>query len=97
MYKRSSNCQGTVLVADLEELIARDPGRSMMSLGQEMSIYGTAVRKMVSEDLSYKSYAVRRVNFMSETSKRAQNRLKENLLEVWGKVLWPLISPDCNY
>jgi hypothetical protein len=62
-----------------------------------MSIYGTAVRKMMSEDLSYKFYAVRRVQFMSETSKRTQTRLKENLLEVWGKLLWPPISPDCNH
>ncbi len=81
----------------MEELIARDPGRSMMSLGQEMSIYGTAVRKMVSEDLSYKSNAVRRVQFMPETSKRTQTRLKENLMEVWGKLFWPPISPDCNH
>jgi hypothetical protein len=68
-----------------------------MSLDQEMSIYRTAVRKMMSEDLSYKSYAVRRVQFMSETSKRMQTRLKENLLEVWGKLLQPPISPDCNH
>jgi hypothetical protein len=69
----------------------------MWSLEQEMSIYGTAVRKMVSEDLSYKSYAVKRGQFILETSKSTQNMLKESLSEVWGKVLWPPISPDCKH
>jgi hypothetical protein len=67
------------LAADMDELITRDHGRTMRSLGQEMSIFGTAVRKMVSEDLSYKSYVVRRGQFMLETSERTQTRLKENL------------------
>jgi hypothetical protein len=87
VHERSkSTCQRTVLAADLEELITRDPGRTMRSLGQDMSIYGTAVRNMVSEDLSYKSYAMWRGQFMLETSKRTQTRLKESLSEVWGKV-----------
>jgi hypothetical protein len=67
------------LAADLEELITRDPDRTMRSLRQEMSIFGTALRKMVSEDLSYKSYVMRRGQFMLETSERTQTRLKENL------------------
>ncbi len=74
-HERSSTCQGTILAADLEELITRDPGRTMRSLWQEMSIFGKAVRKMVSEDLSYKSYVVRRGQFMLETSERTQTRL----------------------
>jgi hypothetical protein len=43
------------------------------------SIYGTAVRNMVLEGFSYKSYAMRRGQFMSEASKRMQARLKESL------------------
>ncbi len=74
-----------VLAADLEEQIARNPGRSIGSLAQEMSIYETVVRKMVSEDLGYKSYAVKRGQFMSEASKRTPFRLKEDLSEVWEK------------
>jgi hypothetical protein len=96
VLKRSSNCKGTVLAVDMEELITRDPGRSIRSLAQEMSIYGTAVRKMVSEDLSYKSCAVGRGQFMSEVSKRTQARIKENLSEVWDKVVWPPSSPGCK-
>ncbi len=44
-----------------------------------MSSYGTAVRNMVLEGFSYKSYATRRVQFMSEESERMQARLKESL------------------
>ncbi len=51
MHKMHSDCKGTVLTADLEELIARDPRRSMRSLAQEMSIFRTTVRTVVSEDL----------------------------------------------
>jgi hypothetical protein len=96
VHTRSSDYKGTVVAADLEELITRVPSRSMRSLAQEMSICGSAVKTMVSEDLSYKSYAMRRVQFMSETSKRTQARLKEILSEVWEKVVWPPISPDAT-
>jgi hypothetical protein len=48
----------TVLDADLEELNARDPRKSMRSLAQEMGIFRTTVRKIVSEDLRYKVYAM---------------------------------------
>jgi hypothetical protein len=73
--------------SDYKELITRVPSRSMRSLAQEMSICGSAVKTMVSEDFSYKSNAMRRVQFMSETSKRTQARLKKILSEVWEKVV----------
>jgi hypothetical protein len=32
----------------------------------------------------------------AHNSKRAQDWCRENLLEFWGKELWPPTSPDCN-
>jgi hypothetical protein len=61
MHKRHRDSKGTVLAANLEELNARDPRRSMRSLAQERSIFITTVRTVVSEDLRYKVYAMRRV------------------------------------
>jgi hypothetical protein len=61
MHNRHNVSKGTILAADLEELITRGPGRSMRSLAQEMSIFLTAVNTIVSEDLRYKVYAMRRV------------------------------------
>ncbi len=61
MHNRHNISKGTILAADLEELITMGPGRSMSSLAQEMSIFLTAVNTIVSEDLRYKVYAMRRV------------------------------------
>jgi hypothetical protein len=61
MHNTHNVSKGTILVADLEQIITRGPGRSMRSLAQEMSIFLTAVRTTVSEDLRYKAYAMRRV------------------------------------
>jgi hypothetical protein len=43
--------QEAVLAADLEDLIIRDPDRSLRFLAHEMSISSTDISKMVSEDL----------------------------------------------
>jgi hypothetical protein len=51
VHKRSSDCKRTVPAADLEELIIRDPYRSLRPLAQEMSISSTDVSTMESEDL----------------------------------------------
>ncbi len=56
-----SDCKGTVLAANLEELITRDSRMFMRSFAQERSIFRTTVRTMMSEDLRYKVYAMRRV------------------------------------
>ncbi len=61
MHKMHRDCKRTVLAADLEELNARDPRRPMKSLVQEISIFRTTVTTIVSEDLRYKVYAMRRV------------------------------------
>ena len=61
MHNRHNVSKGTILAADLEELITRGPRRSMRSLAQEMRIFRTTVRTVVSEDLRYKVYAMRRV------------------------------------
>jgi transposase len=60
IHKRRSDFMGTALAEDLRELVSKDPGRSMRSMAQEMNVSRTTVRKMVSEDLRYKSYAMRR-------------------------------------
>ncbi len=60
--KMHSDCKGTAVAANLEELITRDPRRFMRSfLAQERSFFRATVRTMVSEDLRYKVCAMRRV------------------------------------
>jgi len=73
MHNRHNVSKGTVLAADLEELITRGPRRSMRSLAQEMSIFLTAVNTIVTEDLRYKIFCyekgMKTGRFMSEASK----------------------------
>jgi hypothetical protein len=63
VHKRHRDCMGTVLAADLEELITRDPSRpmSMMSLVQEMSVFQNNCEKDGVRGLEMQSYAMRRV------------------------------------
>jgi hypothetical protein len=53
VHKKHRDCKGTVLGADLEELITRNPGRPMWSLAQEINISRNNGRTMVTEDLRY--------------------------------------------
>jgi transposase len=80
MHKRRSDYKGTALAEDLRELVTKDPGRSMRSIAQEMNVSRTTVRKMVSEDLRYKSYAMRRGQFMSEVTKTRRLEKAKKLL-----------------
>ncbi len=71
---------GTALAEDLLELVSKDLGRTMRSMAQEMNVSRTTVRKMVSEDLRYKSYAMRRGQFMSEATKTRRLEKAKKLL-----------------
>jgi hypothetical protein len=51
---------------------------------------------MVSGDLRYTFYALRRGQFLSEASKTTLDWLKESLAEMWEKEIWPPSSPACN-
>jgi hypothetical protein len=88
IHKRCSDYKGTALAEDLRELITRDPGRSMRSMAQEMNISRTTVRKMVSEDLRYKSYAMRRGQFMSEATR---TRRLEKAMKLLARIKHPIV------
>jgi hypothetical protein len=79
IHKRRSDYKGTALAEDLRELVSKDPG-SMRSMAQEMNVSRTTVRKMVSEDYRYKSYAMRRGQFMSEATKTRRLEKAKKLL-----------------
>ncbi len=100
MHKRHRDCKGTVLAADLEELIKRDPSRPLRSLVQEMSILqnncaNDGVRGLEMQSLCYEN-GMKPGPIMSEASKTMLNRLKERLSEVREQKIWPPSSPDCK-
>ncbi len=72
------------LLERVQELINEDPGRSMKKLEEDLEVSKFLIRKMVKEDIPYKSYSLRRGQFMTEANKKTRyekanalvNRLK---------------------
>ena len=81
-HRRRSDAHGDDLV---QELVNEDPGRSMRNIAEDLGISKTLVSKIVKEDLRYKSYSLRRGQFMTEKTKETRlmkakallNRLKK--------------------
>lgn len=72
--KRRSDAHDEVLIDNVQHLINEDPGRSMRGIARELTISEFLVRQIVKQDIRYKSYALRRGQFMNEATKarRAQ-------------------------
>jgi hypothetical protein len=96
VHKRHRVCKGTVLGADLEEPITRDPSRPMWSLVQEINNSRNNSKNDGVRGLRYTFYALRRGQFMSEASNTTLDWLKEILSEMWEKEIWPPSSPGCE-
>ncbi len=68
-HKRRSDAMGDDVTGALVDLIDEDPGRSMRSMAKELNISPTTVRRKVRGDIRYKSYAMRRGQFMNDATK----------------------------
>jgi DNA-binding Lrp family transcriptional regulator len=88
-HKRRSEALDDDIVATLQNLVDEDPGRSMRSLARELGISEKTVRKKMTEDIRYKSYALRKGQFMSEGT-------KERRLEKAKMLLNRLKKPSSN-
>jgi hypothetical protein len=66
-----------------------DPGRSMRSIATEMSVSERTVRRIIQKDIRYKSYAMRRGQFMSEATKIWRAEKAKKLL---AKIKHPTVS-----
>jgi hypothetical protein len=54
----------------VQEAINDDPGRSMRQLAEELEVSEWLIRKIVKEDIRYRSYSLRRGQFMSASNKK---------------------------
>ncbi len=68
IHMKKSDSRGVDIVARLQEL-DQDPSRSMRSLARELDISEFVVRKKMAQDIRYKSYALKRGQFMSQATK----------------------------
>ena len=60
-------------IQQVREAVDEDPGKSMRPIAQHMDVAERTVRRVVSESLRYKSYVMRRGQFMSDLTK--ENRV----------------------
>ncbi len=83
IHKRRSDAKGPVLVEDIRSIVGADPGRSMRSIATEMGVAERTVRRIMQEDIRYKSYAMRRGQFMSAAMKiRREDKAKKLLAKI---------------
>ena len=71
--RRSDTIRTPDFVQQVREAVDEDPGRSMRSIAQHMDVAERTVRRVISESLRYKSYVMRRGQFMSDLTK--ENRV----------------------
>jgi hypothetical protein len=79
-HKRRRDSKGAELADNLRDLVEKDPSRSMRSVAKEIGISECSVRKMMNEDFHYRSYAMRRGQFMSEATKARRLEKAKKLL-----------------
>lgn len=78
--RRSDSLRTPEFVAKLQNLVDEDPGRSMRSLAAELGVSEGTIRNTVHEDLRYKSYGMRKGQFMSEATKETRYKKAKALL-----------------
>ena len=67
--RRRDSIRTPEFVEELQNAIDEDPGKSMRCLARELNVCEGTVRKCVHEDIRYKSYALKRHQYMDEPTK----------------------------
>jgi hypothetical protein len=88
-HRRRSNAKGLVLADKIRNIVEIDPGRSMRSIATEFGVGESTVRRIMQEDLRYKSYAMRRGQFMSEATKA---RRADKVRKLLARLKHPSVS-----
>lgn len=85
-HKLRKDRTSPAMVQNIKDHINEYPGKSMRSIARELDISGKTVRKIVSENTTYRSYALRRGQFLTQ-------KAKERRLERARKLLAKLKNP----
>ncbi|UYV79133.1 hypothetical protein LAZ67_17001207, partial [Cordylochernes scorpioides] len=67
--RRSDSIRTPDSISHVQASIDEDPGKSMRALARELQVDEVIIRRVVHENLCYKSYVMRRGQFMSERTK----------------------------
>ena len=97
IHKHCSDTHDHDIVAGVKELVDTDPSKSMRAMAHELEVSATLFRKIVKEDLQYKSYGLRKGQFMSEATKLRQLKKTKTRLSFLkhptNKEVWPRLQP----
>lgn len=69
VHVREKTTRTPELVRKAQDLISEDPGTSLAKLAAVLGVSDTTVRRIVQEDLRYKSYVLKVRQILSETAK----------------------------
>jgi transposase len=69
-HLRRSDSHSVEIVENVQEAINYDPGRSMRQLAADFEVSEWLIRKIVKEDIRYRSYSLRRGQFMTAATKK---------------------------
>jgi transposase len=69
-HRRHSDAHSMEIVERVQEAINDDTGRSMRQMAVELEVSEWLIRKIVKEDIRYRSYSLRRGQFMSAATKK---------------------------
>lgn len=83
MHKVCKDRTSPDIIHRIQEVINEDPGKSMHSIARELQMSDITVRRIVAEEIRYRSYVLRRGQFMT----------KERLFEKARKLLTKLKNP----
>ncbi|XP_046868909.1 uncharacterized protein LOC124461437 [Drosophila willistoni] len=77
--ERSHTIRSAEFVQKVQAIIDEDPSKSIRALAKDLNVSDGLIRRVVHEDLRYKSYVMRRGQFMSDKT-REQRVIRSNRL-----------------
>ena len=79
-HKRRSDAFQEDMINNIQAMIDENPGRSMRNIATELKISDWSVRRIVKQDIRYKSYSLRRGQFMTEATKEKRCERAQKLV-----------------
>ena len=67
---RSDVIRTTEFIQQVHEVVDEDPSKSMRAIAQQLDVAERTIRRVVKESLRYRSYVMRRGQFMSDMTKK---------------------------
>lgn len=71
-HRRRSDAHTVEIVERVQEMINNDPGQSMRKMAADLGVSEWLIRKIVKQDIRYRSYSLRRGQFLTEKTKKTR-------------------------